>query len=52
MHDHEHEKYLEIYIQNNPLEKICELNTIMGSKTNIYKSTISLYTSNEQLKMK
>lgn len=52
MHDHVHGKYLKIYTQNNPLEKICEFNTIVGSKINTYKSTISLHTSNEQVKMK
>lgn len=42
MHDHVYGKYLAIYTQNNPLEKICEFNTIVGSKINIH-NYISIY---------
>lgn len=42
MHDHEHQKYLEIYIQNNPLEKICEFNTSWALRP-IYTNQLYLY---------
>lgn len=35
-----------------PLGKICEFNMITEYNINIHKSNASLYTTNEQLKMK